>query len=46
MSKKKVKVRRRWSINPKTKVKKSNKIYSRKHAKEELKKRLRSNNEA
>lgn len=30
---KRIKVRRRWRINPKTRVKESNKVYSRKKAK-------------
>jgi len=30
-----VKIRKRWKINPKTRVKKSKKIYSRKKAKQE-----------
>jgi len=34
---KKIKVRRFWDINPKTKVKKSNKLYIRPKKKKELK---------
>jgi hypothetical protein len=35
--KKKVKIRRFWPINPRTRVKKSGRIYSRKKVKKELK---------
>lgn len=35
---KKIKIRRRWRINPKTRVKESKKVYSRKRTKEELRK--------
>jgi len=36
----KVKIRRRWKINPKIRIKKSKRIYNRKKAKRELKKEL------
>jgi len=38
-----VKIRRLWRINPKTRVKKSAKVYSRKKAKAKLKKELKEN---
>jgi len=38
MKKTKPKIRRTWKINPKTRVKKSDKIYKRTKAKQQLKK--------
>jgi len=35
-NKKRIKIRRRWVINPKTRVKKSKKIYSRKKKRREI----------
>jgi hypothetical protein len=35
-AKKRVKIRKRWAINPRTRVKKSKKIYSRKRNKKPL----------
>ena len=46
--KKRIKIRRKWRINPRTKVKKSDKIYRRPRAKAKLRKliKLRRENEA
>lgn len=38
-----IKIRKRWLINPKTRVEKSNKIYRRTKKKSELRKLLREN---
>ena len=42
--KKKVKVRKKWVINPKTRVKESKKVYSRKRTKSRFKKELKEEN--
>ena len=40
MRKRRVKIRKKWVINPRTRVKESKKIYSRKRSKRRLKKDL------
>jgi len=39
--KKKVKIRKKWHINPRTRVKESKKIYSRKRNKNKLRKEIK-----
>ncbi|NQU95281.1 MAG: hypothetical protein HQ549_03490 [Candidatus Omnitrophica bacterium] len=41
MRKRRVKIRKKWVINPRTRVKESKKIYSRKTSKKQLKKELK-----
>jgi hypothetical protein len=40
---KKIKLRKVWLVNPKTRIKKSKKIYQRQKAKQEIKKTIRNN---
>jgi hypothetical protein len=44
ISSKDIKIRRYWNINPKTKIKESKKLYSRKLTKKEIKEALKQEN--